>query len=64
MPDGKSFFVSSWADATVYLYETRTGSETARIRLGPHTTDMVLSDRKDVATTTGMSRAHGATGCL
>src|SRR5579863_7267979 len=45
-PDGKSYFVSSWADSTVYLYETRTGSETTRIRLGPHTTDMVLSDRK------------------
>jgi DNA-binding beta-propeller fold protein YncE len=46
LPDGKSYFVSSWADSAVYLYETRTGSETARIRLGPHTTDMVLSDRK------------------
>src|SRR5271168_5152326 len=46
VPDGKSYFVSSWADSTVYLYETRTGSEAARIRLGPHTTDMVLSGRK------------------
>jgi len=46
LPDGKSYFVSSWADSTVYLYETRTGLEAARIRLGPHTTDMVLSDRK------------------
>jgi DNA-binding beta-propeller fold protein YncE len=46
VPDGKSYFVSSWADSTVYLYETRTGLESTRIRLGPHTTDMVLSDRK------------------
>jgi DNA-binding beta-propeller fold protein YncE len=46
LPDGKSYFVSSWADSTVYLYETRTGLESTRIRLGPHTTDMVLSDRK------------------
>jgi DNA-binding beta-propeller fold protein YncE len=46
LPDGKTYFVSSWADSTVYLYETRTGSESTRIRLGPHTTDMVLSDRK------------------
>jgi DNA-binding beta-propeller fold protein YncE len=46
LPDGKSYLVSSWADASVYLYETRTGSETTHIRLGPHTTDMVLSDRK------------------
>ncbi len=45
-PDGKNYFVSSWADGTVYMYETRTGGETTRIRLGPHTTDMVLSTRK------------------
>ena len=45
-PDGKNYFVSSWADGSVYLYETRSGSETTRIRLGPHTTDMVMSDRK------------------
>ncbi|HEY4362941.1 MAG TPA: bifunctional YncE family protein/alkaline phosphatase family protein [Bryobacteraceae bacterium] len=45
-PGGKMFYVSSWADGTVYLHETRTGSESSRIRLGPHTTDMVLSDRK------------------
>jgi DNA-binding beta-propeller fold protein YncE len=44
-PGGKSFFVSSWADGAVYEYETRTGSEITRLRLGPHTTDMVLSDR-------------------
>ncbi len=45
-PDGKSYFVSSWADGTVYWYESRTGSEITRLRLGPHTTDMVWSDRK------------------
>jgi DNA-binding beta-propeller fold protein YncE len=45
-PDGKSYFVSSWVDSAVSLYETRTGSESTSIRLGPHTTDMVLSDRK------------------
>jgi YVTN family beta-propeller protein len=45
-PDGKSFFVSSWADGAVYLHDAGNGSEIGRIRLGPHTTDMVLSDRK------------------
>jgi hypothetical protein len=45
-PDGKNYLVSSWADGTVYLHETRTGGETTRLRLGPHTTDMVISDRK------------------
>src|SRR6202042_3117860 len=37
-PDGKSFFVSSWADASVYLHDTETGYEMGRIRLGPHPT--------------------------
>ena len=45
-PDGKSYFVSSWADGAVYQHEAKTGSEMSRVRLGPHTTDMVLSDRK------------------
>lgn len=45
-PDGKSFFVSSWSDGTVYLHDAMTGAESGRVRLGPHTTDMVLSDKK------------------
>jgi YVTN family beta-propeller protein len=45
-PDGKSFFVSSWSDGSVYLHDAMSGSETGRIRLGQHTTDMVLSDKK------------------
>jgi YVTN family beta-propeller protein len=45
-PDGKSIFVSSWADATVFQYEALTGNEINRVRLGPHTTDMVLSTRR------------------
>lgn len=44
-PDGKTFFVSSWADAAVFEYNTATGSEVTRVRLGPHPTDMVLTDR-------------------
>jgi DNA-binding beta-propeller fold protein YncE len=44
-PDGKTFFVSSWADATVYEYNTSSGTEVQRARVGPHPTDMVLSDR-------------------
>jgi YVTN family beta-propeller protein len=45
-PDGRSFFVSSWADAAVLQHNTVNGAELGRVRLGPHTTDMVLSDRK------------------
>ena len=42
-PDGRSYFVSSWADAAVYQYNTVNGEEIGRIRLGSHPTDMVLS---------------------
>ena len=43
-PDGRSYFVSSWADAAVYQYNTVNGEEMGRIRLGSHTSDMVLSN--------------------
>ena len=45
-PDGRSYFVSSWADAAVYQHSTVNGEEIGRIRLGPHATDMVLSAYK------------------
>jgi len=40
-PDGKSYFVTSWADGTLYHHETDTGKSLGYLRLGPHTTDMV-----------------------
>ena len=43
-PDGRSYFVSSWADAAVYQYNSVNGEEIGRIRLGSHATDMVLSN--------------------
>ena len=45
-PDGRSYFVSAWADAAVYQYNAINGEEIGRIRLGAHTSDMVLSDYK------------------
>ena len=42
-PDGRSYFVSSWADASVYQYNAGNGEEIWRVRLGLHTSDMVLS---------------------
>jgi YVTN family beta-propeller protein len=42
-PDGRSYFVSSWADASVYQYNAANGEEIGRVRLGSHTSDMVLS---------------------
>ena len=45
-PDGRSYFVSSWADAAVYQYNATNGEEIGRIRLGPHPTDMAISGYK------------------
>lgn len=45
-PDGKTYFVSSWADASVYQYRTDSGEEIGRVRLGPHPTGMVLTNRR------------------
>ncbi len=45
-PDGKSFFVTSWADGSLYHQQTSDGSQLARIPLGAHTTDMIWDDRK------------------
>ncbi|MEQ1948288.1 MAG: YncE family protein [Bryobacteraceae bacterium] len=42
-PDGKSYFVSSWADATVYQYNVANGEEIGRLRFAQHPTDMVIS---------------------
>jgi YVTN family beta-propeller protein len=44
-PDGKAFFVSSWSDGSVYLHNASNGSEMGHIRLGQHTTDMVLATK-------------------
>jgi len=44
-PDGKTFFVSSWADAMVTQYNVSSGTEVQRLRVGPHPTDMIFSNR-------------------
>ena len=45
-PEGKSFFVSSWADGSIYHHQASDGAVLTRIGLGPHPTDMVWDDRK------------------
>ncbi len=40
-PDGRSFFVSSWADGTVYHHHADDGRLIEKVRLGPHSTDMI-----------------------
>ncbi|HTW66235.1 MAG TPA: bifunctional YncE family protein/alkaline phosphatase family protein [Bryobacteraceae bacterium] len=44
-PDGKSFYVTSWADGTLYRYQTSNGAPIEALRLGAHPTDMVWRDR-------------------
>jgi DNA-binding beta-propeller fold protein YncE/phospholipase C len=46
-PDGKSFFVSSWADGAVSQLRADTGERLDSIRLGPHTTDIVWREKKN-----------------
>ena len=41
-PDGKSFFVTHWADGSLAQYDTATGSPLSSVRIGPHPTDMVF----------------------
>lgn len=40
-PDGKSFFVSSWTDGSVYHHESEKGTLLGRVRIASHPTDMV-----------------------
>lgn len=45
-PDGKFFYVSSWAGGMVYQHETDSGNLTGRAALGPHPTAMLWSTHK------------------
>jgi len=44
-PDGKSFYVTSWADGSLYHHQTSNGALVQTLRLGAHPTDMVWRDR-------------------
>ena len=52
-PDGKSFFVSHWADGSVGQYDTATGSFVGLVRIGAHPTDMVWRDGAPAETVEG-----------
>ncbi len=45
-PDGKTYFVSSWVDGTVYHHRADTGEKLGAVRTGQHPTDMVWRDRR------------------
>jgi YVTN family beta-propeller protein len=40
-PDGKSFFVTHWADGTLGHYDASGGAQLSRVPIGAHPTDMV-----------------------
>lgn len=40
-PDGVQLFVSSWGDGTIYEHQAASGVEIAKVRVGPHPTDMI-----------------------
>ena len=44
-PDGQSFFVSSWADGSLYQHRATNGERLAVIRLAQQPMDMVLSSK-------------------
>ncbi|MGH9719753.1 MAG: beta-propeller fold lactonase family protein, partial [Bryobacteraceae bacterium] len=39
--DGKSFFVTHWADGTLGHYQADTGALLSTVRIGPHASDMI-----------------------
>jgi YVTN family beta-propeller protein len=44
-PDGKSFYVTSWADGSLYHHQTANGALVQTLRVGAHPTDMAWRDR-------------------
>jgi YVTN family beta-propeller protein len=44
-PDGKSFYVTSWADGSLYHHQTGNYALVQTLRMGAHPTDMVWRDR-------------------
>src|ERR1700678_3258106 len=44
-PDGKSFYVTSWADGSLYHHQTSNGALIQTLRVGAHPTDMAWRDR-------------------
>jgi DNA-binding beta-propeller fold protein YncE len=44
-PDGKTFYVTSWADGSIVRHQASDGAEMQTLRLGAHPTDLVWRDR-------------------
>ena len=54
-PDGVELLISSWADGSIYEHQSASGVEMARIRVGPHPTDMVWLNKPAPAEENGAS---------
>ncbi len=59
-PDGKSYFVTSWADGTLYQHDPATGYKMNALAIGAHPTDMVWSTRKPQGDIDGDTPAYSA----
>ena len=44
-PDGKTFYVTSWADGSIVRHQSSDGAQLQVLRLGAHATDMIWRDR-------------------
>jgi len=44
-PDGKTFYVTSWADGSIVRHQASDGSQQQVLRIGAHATDMLWRDR-------------------
>jgi YVTN family beta-propeller protein len=58
-PDGKTFFVSSWADGTVMQHDAQSGAVVNRTIAGPHATDMLWREKKSGDEETESDRFKG-----
>jgi DNA-binding beta-propeller fold protein YncE len=52
-PDGKSFFLTSWADGSLHHHDAATGKEISFLRLGAQPMDMVFQDQPEGSPFTG-----------
>ena len=50
-PDGRTFFVTSWADGSIVRHQATNGAQLQVIRLGAHPTDLIWRDRISAAET-------------
>lgn len=53
MPDGRTYFVTNWADGSLSQFQASDNSPMATLKLGPHPTDMILRPGKNASDDSG-----------